>query len=155
MSMQRASFTNPGLTAELETPDIDLSALTVPELRFWYHMYGGSTGDLQVDIYDGTNWNTNVDLISGEQGNQWFERIVNLAAYAGQTIRVRFVSSTGTTPTQFGDIAIDDFQIDEGAELSGSFGLTAQCGQHVHSIGLDERRRFELRRSNMVRQDSP
>ena len=120
-----ASFTNPGLTAELETPDIDLSALTVPELRFWYHMYGGSTGDLQVDIYDGTNWNTNVDLISGEQGNQWFERIVNLAAYAGQTIRVRFVSSTGTTPTQFGDIAIDDFQIDEAPSCPDPSGLTA------------------------------
>ena len=119
-----ASFTNPGLTAELETPDIDLSALNVPELRFWYHMYGGSTGDLQVDIYDGTNWNTNVDLISGEQGNQWFERIVNLAAYAGQTIRVRFVSSTGTTPTQFGDIAIDDFQIDEAPSCPDPSGLT-------------------------------
>ena len=88
-------------------------------------MYGGSTGDLQVDIYDGTNWNTNVDLISGEQGNQWFERIVNLAAYAGQTIRVRFVSSTGTTPTQFGDIAIDDFQIDEAPSCPDPSGLTA------------------------------
>lgn len=120
-----ASFTNPGLTAELETPDIDLSPLTVPELRFWYHMLGANMGDLQVDIYDGTTWNTNVDQIVGDQGNQWFERIINLSAYAGQTIKIRFVAATGTTPTQFGDIAIDDLQIDEAPSCPDPSALTA------------------------------
>jgi PKD repeat protein len=108
-----ASFTNPGLTADLESPLVDLSALTTPELVFWYHMFGASLGDLQVDVFDGTAWVTNVDQIVGDQGNQWFERRVDLSAFAGQTIRLRFVAATGIVPTQLGDIAIDDLSIDE------------------------------------------
>ena len=108
-----ASFTTPGLTAELESPEIDLNALSVPELRFWFHMYGSSMGALQLDVFDGSAWTTNVDQISGDQGNQWFERIVDLSAFSGQTVRLRFVASTGVTPTQLGDIAIDDLSIQE------------------------------------------
>ena len=122
-----ASFSTLGMRADLETPDIDLSALTYPELSFWYHMLGSSFGALRIDIFDGTAWNIGVDSIVGNQGNTWLERNVNLAAYANQTIKVRFVSRVVNTPTQFGDVAIDDLSIDEGPSCPPPSSLVASA----------------------------
>ena len=46
-----ASFSNGTPTATLTSPSIDLSALTTPELTFWYHMWaqgGGTQGTLSL-----------------------------------------------------------------------------------------------------------
>jgi len=122
-----ASFSTVGLRADLETPDIDLSALTFPELSFWYHMLGNSFGALRIDIFDGTAWNIGVDSIVGTQGNAWFQRNVNLAAFANQTIKVRFVSRVVSTPGQFGDVAIDDLVVDEGPSCPPPSSLVASA----------------------------
>ncbi len=106
-----ASAGNNGATADLETPLIDLTSLTVPELTFWYHMYGTGQGDFDVEVNNGGATWTNVFSLSGDQGNAWTKAIVSLSAYAGDTIQIRFI---GTRANSFlGDIAVDDLDVHE------------------------------------------
>lgn len=99
----------------LETPFIDLSSLTVPELIFWYHMYGNGIGSLVVEIDDGSGY-VNLVTFNGEQQNgnsdPWKESNTLLSAYANDTVRLKFVASipVGNIRTQ---ISIDDISLDE------------------------------------------
>ncbi|MDO7601057.1 MAG: PKD domain-containing protein, partial [Schleiferiaceae bacterium] len=108
-----SSYGSASETALLETPLIDLSALTAPELKFWFHMRGSSIQSLRIDIYSATSGSyTPIDSIVGDQGNAWFERVINLSTYVNQTIKVRFrAAKNSTTASQRADIAIDDFSI--------------------------------------------
>ena len=104
----------PGDTAILYTYDVDISTLSVPQLRFYSHMYGASIGTLLVDISDngGTSY-TNVFTKSGDQGDQWNEETVNLSSYTGSvSFRITANVSDDGNGTQFwGDIAIDNFEL--------------------------------------------
>ena len=125
-----ASFSNGTPSATLTSPSIDLSALTTPEMTFWYHMWAqgnGTQGTLVWAVQDvavGT-W-IDLDSISGNQGNNWIEVVEDLSAYANKTIQIRFTStkSSGNNP-QFGDIAIDDMSIDEAPTCPDPSLLTA------------------------------
>lgn len=110
-----SSFGSPSEVALLETPLIDLSALTLPELKFWYHMRGSSIGSLRVDIYSQASGTyTAVDSIVGAQGNSWQEFTYDLSAYANQTVKVRFRAAKNTQQqSQRADMAIDDLSINE------------------------------------------
>lgn len=108
-----------GSEARLYSPFIDLSSLSKPALTFFYHMYGDDTGDLMVDVYDGTSWNDNVFVVSGQQhtsgSDPWKEAIVNLSSYvsAGQ-IQLRFRATKGPkvgANDYNGDISIDDVSV--------------------------------------------
>lgn len=103
-----------GDTAFLESPDIDLSALTTPELRFWLHMFSQQSNPFfRVEILSNSNW-VLLDSLSGSQGNFWSERIYDLSAYSGQTIRLRFYTIKAGGAASFqGDVAIDDLTIDD------------------------------------------
>lgn len=94
--------------------NVDLSALTNPSLTFWYHMYGATIGTLNIDVeYPvGTGTFTNVWTLSGNQGDNWNEAIVSLAAYTGQTVGIRIQGICSTSYT--GDIAVGNFVFDEG-----------------------------------------
>merc|ERR1711991_1189785 len=59
-----------GDVATMMTGDIDISALSNPELNFYSHMYGTAMGTMSVDIYDGTSY-TNIFSKSGDQGDVW------------------------------------------------------------------------------------
>ncbi len=104
-------------TATLSSPMIDVTALTVPELTFWYHMYGADIGDLDVEVSDdgGATW-TNVFSRSGQQQTTqqapWQQAIVSLSAFANDTIIVRFTAFQPQNGGS-GDIALDDFDIHE------------------------------------------
>ncbi len=101
-------------TANLVSPQILLLGLTAPELRFWYHMDGQSISSLTVAVQTGSAFSpfTVVDSISGQQGAAWLERVVSLAGYMGQTVRIRLQARTlATGQSQFADIAIDDFSV--------------------------------------------
>lgn len=105
----------PPFDAFIESPPIDLSALTAPELTFWYHMFGNDIGTVSAEIDDGSGY-TQVWTRTGAQqtsGNDaWKEAVLSLSAYANDTIRIRFKA----TKPAFGfaaDAAIDDVQIDE------------------------------------------
>lgn len=109
-----ASFPNyPSKSATIQSPCFDLSALSNPELNFSFHMFGASMGSLTVEIStdNGVNW-SELWTITGNQGNNWNEANVSLAAYASETgARLRFTGVTGTSYT--GDVSIDAIEIDE------------------------------------------
>jgi hypothetical protein len=118
-----ASGGSTGDTTDLVSPLVDLSGLTAPSLLFNYHMYGGSIGTLNVLV----NGTTNVWTLSGEQQtldtDPWKLGVIDLAAYAGQTIEVTF---RGTSAGTFrGDISIDNISFIELPPCIDPIALTA------------------------------
>ncbi len=106
---------NPNKRADMITPSFDLSSLADVEVRFWYHMYDNTVnnymGTLHLDVFHNDVWIEDVMTpISGNQGDQWHEQVVNLTAYAGEIIELRFRGITGAGYAS--DICIDDFSID-------------------------------------------
>ncbi len=101
-------------TGFISTPIFDFSTLSNPELRFWYHMFGGGMGTLSVQVSDdgGSSWSTDIWSLSGDQGNLWQEATISLSAYALQSnIVIRY---TGVTDSDFrSDMAIDDVRVAE------------------------------------------
>ena len=54
-------------TSEIVSPLVDVSPLTIPELSFYYHMYGSLINKLVVQVRSvGGNWTT-LETISGAQ----------------------------------------------------------------------------------------
>jgi hypothetical protein len=106
---------NPNKRADLITPNFDLSSFTDVELGFWYHMYDNTVnnymGTLHLDVFLNDAWIEDaMTPISGNQGDQWHEQVIDLTAYAGEIIKLRFRGITGSGYAS--DIAIDDFSID-------------------------------------------
>ena len=107
--------------SDMETMEIDLDTLSTPELTFWWHAAGGNIDELEVEIYDGSTWSSELTISSSNNTLQtgpsdpWQEAVVDLSTYAGDTIKVRFTGSRssafGFTSTQ-ADWAIDDIEID-------------------------------------------
>ncbi|MBN1340093.1 MAG: choice-of-anchor J domain-containing protein [Bacteroidales bacterium] len=107
---ESSSPNNPGKTANLVTPLFDLGTVIDAQLSFWYHMYGAAMGSLHLDIYVNGVWTNDImTVLSGNLGNTWFNRTVDLTPYVGEQIRLRFRGITGTSYTS--DMAIDDFSI--------------------------------------------
>lgn len=120
-----ASGAATGAIAELYSPNIDLTALTIPVLEFYYHMTGAQMGDLFVDIWDGSTWST-VDSIMGQQqaaqADPWLKRFVNLSTFSG-TVQIRFRAiSNGSFE---GDISLDDIEVKEAPSCPDPTALTA------------------------------
>ncbi len=120
------TYNNPYFQADLISPVFDLSSLNDVELRFWYHMWDNGNnhmGTLHLDVLLNEVWIEDVMTpISGDQGDQWFEQVVDLSVYDGETIKFRFRGITGAD--YFSDICIDDFSID-GTEHNLQTELTA------------------------------
>lgn len=102
-----------GDTAGFISPEINLSALTTPELSFYYHMYGATMGTLEVQVWNGTTWTTEWSR-TGEQHSSetspWSKGLVNLTSYSG-TIKLKFLGTRGSSYT--GDLAIDEIKVAE------------------------------------------
>ncbi|MBT8038592.1 MAG: M6 family metalloprotease domain-containing protein, partial [Verrucomicrobiae bacterium] len=87
----------------------DLTASSLPELSFYYHMYGADMGSLVVQAsIDGSSWDT-LFTKSGDQGNSWAQATADLSAYAGQYLQLKFNGTTGGSFTS--DITIDNVTI--------------------------------------------
>lgn len=98
-------------TAIYNSPCADLSNNTSMKASFWYHMYGATMGELNFEVRDALNvWHT-VWSLSGDQGNDWHNAVVDISAYTGQEVQFRFRAETGTSFTS--DMAVDDFFIFE------------------------------------------
>ena len=99
-----------GDITNLESPTINLTTYTYPGLSFWYHKAGAGMGNMYIDIYHNGSWTNDVDSIIGSTQNTetdpWLNKLVDLTAYAGSNIKVRFRAIFGTTWS--GDMAIDD-----------------------------------------------
>lgn len=93
---------------------VNLSEHENTTLGFHYHLYDGGfghMGSLHVDVSTngGVDWTNSVWSISGNQGNLWHAASVNLSAYNGQSIVLRFRAVTGSNFLT--DIAIDSINL--------------------------------------------
>lgn len=117
--------------AILNSPCFDLGSETEATFTFDYHMYGASTmGSLALEVStdDGATW-TSVWSQSGNQGNSWLSASVDLNAYIGGSVQLRFNGITGTTWQ--GDMALDNV----GFLTSGGGGTG--CSNVTLSITFD------------------
>lgn len=79
-------------------------------LSFSYHMYGFDMGELHLDLLTENGLIEDIiPVISGNQGNNWITEDIDLSAYAGGVVSIRFRGITGTDYQS--DIAIDDINI--------------------------------------------
>lgn len=126
-----------GVNTNITSPSIDISGLTSPELRFWYHMFGNNISEMKILINDGTSWFTQTTLSGQSQtsnGAAWKERIIDLSAYAGDTIKIRF-RGTKTGFGQASDIALDDLWIGNSPTCTAPINLNATATT-LNSISL-------------------
>lgn len=104
----------------LQTPLIDVSALNVPELRFWvwshYDQGLSPMNELHVEANDGTTWQPLL-LVQGDFGPQWteFKVIIPPALYMTSTlVSLRFrAEEGGGNPDYYNDILLDDVSVTE------------------------------------------
>ena len=103
-----------GDSAILISQDIDISALSFPELNFFSHMFGSAMGTMRVDMHDGSGYST-VFTKSGDQGDVWVEESILLSTTAS-TVNFKIVAvldSNSGGQTWPGDMAIDHFRVIE------------------------------------------
>lgn len=106
-----------GQVATLVTPCLDLTNATQPYFTFWFHFYGGTTGELHVDIFADGRWQEDVtSRVFSDWTNKWWERQIDLTAYAGKVVNIRFRGITG--PGAESDMAIDDVHLTEGPPVN-------------------------------------
>uniref|UniRef100_UPI0026198245 T9SS type A sorting domain-containing protein n=1 Tax=uncultured Dokdonia sp. TaxID=575653 RepID=UPI0026198245 len=101
----------PNKRAILNSPCFDLSGESEASFIFDYHMFGSTDGgrvDLEASTDDGATW-TSIWNQTGNQGNQWNNVTIDLAAYVGGSVQLRFNRITGGTWQS--DVAIDNTRV--------------------------------------------
>ncbi|WP_417602223.1 T9SS type A sorting domain-containing protein [Owenweeksia hongkongensis] len=120
-----ASYSNSTGNADIFSPLIDVSALTVPYVNFFYYRYGdlAEMGDMEVAVNDGSGWVTLLTLTGTDQTSTtdpWKESGADVSAF-GDTIQVRF-RGVYVACCQ-GDMAIDQFEVKEAPSCPNLVGL--------------------------------
>ncbi len=116
----------PNATAILESDCFDLSGESTATFSFQHHMNGTSIGSLTVQAsVDDLNW-TDLWTLAGSQGNQWNAVDVNLDSYAGGSVKLRIVGTTGTSWSS--DIAVDDLSLSVGGSGGDTEAPTIPTG---------------------------
>lgn len=103
----------PDRRAIITSPCFDLTGQVSSEFSFQYHMYsvtGGTMGSIDLEIStDGTTWSSLFNE-TVNQGNQWNSETIDISAYVGQNVRLRFNRFVGNTWQA--DVAVDDINLD-------------------------------------------
>ncbi|TSE09967.1 T9SS type A sorting domain-containing protein [Aquimarina algiphila] len=110
----------PNKRAILNSPCFDLNDATAAVFSFRYHMFGSSNfGSLDVEASndEGVTW-TSIWTRSGNQGNSWQTATIDLAAYLGSGLQLRFNRLTGGTWQA--DAAIDAISLTAGGGPGGN-----------------------------------
>lgn len=112
----------------LETPQVDITALTNPGLIFWVYSNNttnpGDNNTLIIDIYDGANWTT-VDTIRQDFPN-WHEVMVDLSVFTiTGPVQARFTVVEDAGTAFYNDILIDDVAFDDLPTCLAVSGLAA------------------------------
>ncbi len=120
----------PNKQAILNSPCIDLSGETEASFNFDYHMFGATNmGSIALEAStDGNTW-TSLWSQTGNQGNQWNAQSVDLAAYVGGTVELRFNRITGNTWQA--DIALDNISLTAGGDPNPPTGYCASNGNNT------------------------
>jgi hypothetical protein len=100
------SYGTSGATAYSQSPCMDLTGLSAPQLIFWYHMRGNNVGTFTVQMWYGGQW-IDIWTKSGAQGSAWHKAIINLAPYKSIT-QFRFKTSHTNYSS---DMAFDDVKV--------------------------------------------
>ncbi|MFP4844648.1 immunoglobulin-like domain-containing protein [Winogradskyella sp. PE311] len=111
-SVQNVGY--PNARAILNSPCFNLTGLSEATFSFKYHQFGATNMgsiDLEISDDDGATW-TSIWNSTGNLGNSWLTANVNLDAYVGGSVQLRFNRLTGNTWQA--DIAIDDISLTEG-----------------------------------------
>ncbi len=119
----------PNKRAILNSPCLNFSSLSSPELSFQYHMFGSAIESLTVEARkDNTGAWTSVFTQSGDQGNNWITATVDLSSFAGDSnVQLRFNVLTGDGNSGWqSDIAIDAVAIGESSG-GGNPGSTCEA----------------------------
>ncbi|EAY31721.1 S8 family serine peptidase [Microscilla marina] len=113
MYVEASGSNYPAKTATLISPCFDLSAVSSPTLKFDYHMYGSQVNNLKAEVStNGSSW-AEIFNKSGDQGNSWTTQTIDLNAYKGSNVSVRFTVTTGTGSSGWqSDIAIDHVRVE-------------------------------------------
>ena len=122
MYVEASSPNYPSKRAILNSPCFNLSSAASATFTFNYHMYGASDMGsiaLEVSNNNGASWTT-VWSETGNKGNTWLTANINLSAYVGGSIQLRFNRLTGSTWQA--DIAIDYVRMTTGGGGSGCAG---------------------------------
>lgn len=120
--------------ALLVSPCFNLSGINNGNFSFKYHMYGTSAmGSLSLAIStnNGSTWST-IWTRSGNQGNSWLDANVDLSSYSGNSVRLRFDGTTGTTWQ--GDMAVDAISLTNGS-ADKCAGVAEYNGSQSYSVG--------------------
>ena len=126
----------PTKQAILNSPCFDLSALSDAIFSFKYHQFGAADmGSIALEASDdnGASW-TSVWNSTGNLGNTWLTADVNLAAYVGGSVQLRFNRVTGSTWQA--DVAIDDVSLSEGGNTGGN-GCSGGITSYPYSEGFE------------------
>ncbi|MGB2985871.1 MAG: hypothetical protein WBE26_08305, partial [Phycisphaerae bacterium] len=124
----------PNKTAILEGSCFDFSATSDEELSFWYHMYGTSMGTLYVEVSEDCVAWTTVWSLSGNQGNAWYQAVVDLSAYSETTITIRFRGVTGSSYTS--DMSVDDISVT--ATSGPECTVPGDCDDGLYCNGVED-----------------
>ncbi len=121
----------PNKRAILNSPCFDLTSTSQATFSFQYHMYGADMGTLTLEISNDNNitW-TSIWSKLGDQGNSWESVNVDLAAYTGSGVRLRFNGITGSSWR--GDMTVDNIRLTTGTINPPS------CTDVTLSITLDD-----------------
>ena len=111
------------LYIDLISPCLDLTGLATPTLKFWICSFSG-TNTMYVDVIDASGGYNFGPGFGSEADNGWYEKTVNLSAYAGQVIQLVF-SGTNDNGGFSHDVCIDDVTVYEPVALNGQ---PAQAG---------------------------
>ena len=135
-------------TMELTSPAINISNLDKPFLSFYYHMYGGHMGELNIDLYDGTTWHNGVWSKSGEQhsskSDPWTKAFVNISSYKNSATKIRFRGITGDDFES--DMSVDDVKVGEtylGFPDAGIAEITNPTGGVITNNNFDVKVKFQ------------
>ncbi|WP_460220493.1 reprolysin-like metallopeptidase [Psychroserpens sp. MEBiC05023] len=126
----------PNKQAILNSPCFNLSALSEATFSFKYHQFGATdmgSIDLEASDDNGASW-TSIWNSTGNQGNSWLTANVDLGAYVGGNVQLRFNRITGSTWQA--DIAIDDIGLSEGGNNGGN-GCSGGITSYPYSEGFE------------------
>lgn len=125
----QSNTTSGGLSTYLRTKCLDFSSMSNPVLYFYYHMFGANIDKLEIQVSEGNEpldvWTTLTTISgSGKQTKElddWKLQRVSLAAYANESIKLRFKATRKGTGDKT-HLAIDKIMIfNESTNDAGAF----------------------------------
>lgn len=100
--------------SSITSPLIDLDTISNPELIFWTHRFGLQITAFDVEIDSGDGYHLLRRFLGPEQLSKsaaWSEQIIDISAYAGKRIKVKFTGIAASNWSSLSRIAVDDFSV--------------------------------------------